>query len=127
MIEADYGRIAVLPMEMEGECQLRFLSDFNEQPAYLCTLNEKGIDHLIRLLQRAQKRNEEWKETYKNVVERTDFSKLYNEFEERFNPYPIQMSYASAFGHALDEGLIDEQTYHVARIYFGKMWSYVGD
>lgn len=127
MIEADYGRIAVLPMDVEGECQLRFLSDFNEQFAYLCRLNEKGIKHLISELQYAQKKIDEWKETYNDVVKRTNFSKLYNEFEKRYNPYPIQMSYASAFGHALDEGLIDEQTYKVARIYFGRMWNYVGD
>ena len=127
MIEADYGRITVLPMEMEGECQLRFISDFNEQFAYLCTLNEKGIDHLIKELQYAQKKIEEWEIDYENAVLSTDFGRLYNEFEKRYNPYPVQMSRASAFGHALDEGLIDEQTYQFARKYYGKLWNYVGD
>ena len=81
MIECVFGKIAVNIWEETGECQLRFLSGFQELDTYLCTLNEKGIDHLISELQYAQKKIGEWKETYDDVVKRTNFSKLYNEFE----------------------------------------------
>lgn len=56
-----------------------------------------------------------------------NFGKLYVEFERKFNPYPVQMSRAEAFGKALKEGLIDEQTYNEARKYFKNLWFYVGD
>ena len=56
-----------------------------------------------------------------------DFNEMYWKFESKYNPYPIQMSRAQAFGMALDDGLIDEDTYRMAREYFGKLWNYVGD
>ena len=58
---------------------------------------------------------------------RTDFNKMYNEFEAKYNPYPVQMSRADAFRHALDDGLIDEETYRAAHKYYGSLWFYVGD
>ena len=56
-----------------------------------------------------------------------DFNEMYQKFERKYNPYPVQMSRAEAFGHALDDGLIDEETYMKARKYFGNLWFYVGD
>ena len=56
-----------------------------------------------------------------------DFSEMYLNFEAKYNLYPVQMSRAEAFGHALDDGLIDKETYSTARKYFGKLWFYVGD
>lgn len=56
-----------------------------------------------------------------------DFNEMYLNFEAKYNPYPVQMSRAEAFGHALDNGLIDKETYSAARKYFGKLWFYVGD
>ena len=127
MIKSEFGKIAINVWEKSGECQLRFLSDFSDHDAYLCTLNEKGIDNLICLLEYAKRKNKEWKETVERIVKTTNFSKLYNEFEERYNKYPVQMSYAEAFGHAYQDGLIDELTYTVAQNYYGKLWNYVGD
>lgn len=56
-----------------------------------------------------------------------NFGRMYDEFEKKYNPYPVQMSRASAFTHALNDGLIDEETYERARKYFGSLWNYVGD
>lgn len=52
---------------------------------------------------------------------------MYAEFEEKYNPYPIQMAAYDAFRHALSDKLIDEETYQEAREYFGNLWNYVGD
>lgn len=59
--------------------------------------------------------------------ERKDFSKMYNEFEKKYNPYPIQMSREEAFRNAWQDGLIDKETYNEAREYYGNLWNYVGD
>ena len=56
-----------------------------------------------------------------------NFNEMYNEFETKYNPYPVQMSRAEAFGHALKDGLITEEVYHEARKYYGSLWFYVGD
>lgn len=57
----------------------------------------------------------------------SEFTKMYNEFERKYNPYPIQMSRRDAFMHALNDGLIDKETYEKAREYYGNLWNYVGD
>ena len=56
-----------------------------------------------------------------------NFNEMYWEFERRYNPYPVDMSREESFRHALEEGLIDEETYSAARKYFGNLWHYVGD
>lgn len=56
-----------------------------------------------------------------------DWSGLYDEFEQKYNPYPVQMSRSSAFGCALEDGLITEEDYREAHEYFGSLWNYVGD
>lgn len=56
-----------------------------------------------------------------------DYNEMYAEFEAKYNPYPVQMSRAAAFGYALDDGLIDKETYRAAREYYGDLWFYVGD
>lgn len=55
------------------------------------------------------------------------FNEMYWEFEKKYNPYPVQMSRAEAFGRALKDGLITEEEYNKARAYFKKLWLYVGD
>ena len=52
---------------------------------------------------------------------------MYAEFERKYNKYPVQMSRSKAFLCALNDGLIDKQTYEQAREYYGKLWNYVGD
>ena len=59
--------------------------------------------------------------------QKKDFGKMYAEFEKKYNPYPVQMGRYEAFGKALQDGLIDEETYKEAREYYGDLWHYVGD
>lgn len=55
------------------------------------------------------------------------FNEMYREFEEKYNPYPVQMSRSEAFRHACDDGLITEEVYRMAAKYYGELWHYVGD
>lgn len=55
------------------------------------------------------------------------YNEMYAEFEGMYNPYPVQMSRAEAFRRALNDNLIDEETYRNARNYYGNLWFYVGD
>lgn len=59
--------------------------------------------------------------------ERKNFNKMYDEFERKYNKYPVQMGRYEAFGRALEDGLIDQETYDEARKYYGSLWNYVGD
>jgi len=56
-----------------------------------------------------------------------DFRKMYNDFDKMYNPYPVDMSRASAFGNALKDGLITEEIYNAAHEYYKSLWFYVGD
>jgi hypothetical protein len=56
-----------------------------------------------------------------------DFTKMYIEFERKYNPYPVQMSRCDAFGHAYKDGLIDEKTLKEAQEHYGSLWNYTGD
>ena len=40
-----------------------------------------------------------------------EWSELYNKFEGMYNPYPVQMSRAEAFGKAMKDGLITDEEY----------------
>lgn len=56
-----------------------------------------------------------------------DFGKMYWAFEKKYNPYPVQMSREEAFRNAKKDGLITDEEYNRARVYFGNLWNYVGD
>ena len=58
---------------------------------------------------------------------RREWSELYKKFEGMYNPYPVQMSRAEAFGKAMDDGLITEEEYKEARDFYGDLWYYTGD
>ena len=46
-----------------------------------------------------------------------EWSELYNKFEGMYNPYPVQMSRAEAFGKARNDGLItDEEYYNIKKM-----------
>ena len=60
-------------------------------------------------------------------MDKKNFGKMYAEFDRKYNPYPVEMSRADAFSHALNDGLIDEETYKEAHEYYGNLWNYVGD
>lgn len=56
-----------------------------------------------------------------------EWGELYNKFERTYNPYPVQMSRADAFGHARKDGLITDEEYVEARKFYGNLWNYTGD
>lgn len=58
---------------------------------------------------------------------RMEWNELYNKFEGMYNPYPVQMSFAEAFGKAMDDGLITDDEYKGAREFYGNLWNYTGD
>ena len=60
-------------------------------------------------------------------MNKEEFNTKYWEFEKKYNPYPVQMSREEAFRNALKDGLITEEDYNQARVYFGNLWNYVGD
>lgn len=55
------------------------------------------------------------------------FREMYKEFERKYNKYPVDMARSQAFLCALNDGIIDEQTYEQAKEYYGDLWNYVGD
>lgn len=97
------------------------------QSLNLCWLTEKEINKLIEYLQEAKKKIVERRQKINRIVESTDFNKMYTEFDEKYNPYPVQMSRASAFRMALCDQLINQDTYDAAFKYYGNLWNYVGD
>ena len=56
-----------------------------------------------------------------------EWNKLYNKFEGMYNPYPVQMSRAEAFGKAMKDGLITDEEYKEAHEFYGDLWYYTGD
>ena len=57
----------------------------------------------------------------------TNWNELYNKLESIYNPYPVQMSRAEAFGKAMNDGLITDKEYKEAREFYGNLWNYTGD
>lgn len=58
---------------------------------------------------------------------RMEWNELYNKFEGMYNSYPVQMSFAEAFGKARDDGLITDDECKGAREFYGNLWNYTGD
>lgn len=94
---------------------------------YKVFLDEKELNNLIATLDSAKRRLDEEEKIRKEKMRTIDFHGLYSQFAKKYNSYPIDMSYSDAFGHALRDGLIDEELYNLAAEYYGRMWNYVGD
>ena len=124
MIEQEYKKIKVVTGK-EQVCLRIEDSIFGE--LNLCWFNEKELGKLIGYLTNAKEELETRRTRLEEIIRNTNFSQLYNEFERRFNKYPVQMSDAEAFGCALSAGLIDQDTYDAAQKYYGRLWNYVGD
>ena len=130
MIETEFKNISVVTSGILTDDEVCLRIEDNDSCTgilNLCWLNETETVKLITYLQNAKKRLEEKKLRLKELIEKTNFSSLYNEFEQKYNPYPVQMGRYEAFGKALADGLIDEDTYYAAQKYYGRLWNYVGD
>lgn len=127
MIESVFGKIGVSEDDVGYTVILRFDSQFSEDPTYLATLDERNLDRMIYQLNRIKDSFKRIKERRKQIIFNTDINRIYNDMDQKYNKYPIMMSNADAFGHALADGIIDEETYNAIREYCGKLWNYVGD
>jgi len=90
-------------------------------------LRKESAENLIRILRREIDNMEEHEQKIQKIISQTSFSSLYDEFERKYNPYPVQMAREAAFRHALLDHLIDADTYDAAKRYYAGLWNYVGD
>lgn len=100
---------------------------FGDARLNILWLNKKEALKLIACLQEAVEKLEQKQQRYEEINAKTDFSRMYAEFERKYNPYPVNMARYEAFGKALNDGLIDQDTYYAAERYYGNLWNYVGD
>ena len=126
MIEQEFKKIEVVTGK-ERVCLRIEDKDSIFGELNLCWFNEKELGKLIGYLTNAKEELETRRTRLEEIIRNTNFSQLYHEFERKFNKYPVQMSDAEAFGCALREGLIDQDTYDAAEKYYGRLWCYVGD
>ena len=126
MIETEYKTIKVVT-EKERVCLRIEDKDSVFGELNLCWFTAGEARKLIGYLQDSVKKLEGYEARINELINTTYFDKLYGEFEDKYNPYPVQMSRESAFGHALRDGLITEDLYDAARRYYKRLWSYVGD
>ena len=126
MIEQEYRTIKVIT---EGDRACLRIEDKDSVTGILnlCWFNEKELGKLIRYLTEAKEKLETRKARIEKIISTTYFDRLYGEFEDRYNKYPVQMARSHAFSCALKEGLIDQDTYDAAERYYGRLWNYVGD
>lgn len=126
MVESMFGKITVKECG-DYEAQIKFESVFEEDPLYLATVDERGLNRLIFELTQVKNNFKKLRERRKEIMMKTDFATIYNDMERKYHPYPTEMACSDAFGHALEDGIIDKETYNAAREYYGKLWNYVGD
>lgn len=126
MLETEFGKIMIKDFGDEYT-RVEFMSDFSDDDTYLCTLGRKQLNDLIQALNRQKDLIDKRIEKINRLMETTNFSKIYNDMDEKYNKYPVMMTYGTAFGYALSDGIIDQDIYDAAYKYYGKLWNYVGD
>ena len=127
MIESMFGGIHMEEDDVGYTVKLEFNSMFDDEPTYLATIDERNLDRMIYHLEKIRDNFKKIKERRQKIRETVDFRKIYWEMDRKYNPYPVQMTDAEAFGHALSDGIIDKETYIVARERSGRLWNYTGD
>lgn len=128
MIEQEY-KIITVHSDKEGERLCLRIEDTDSYTGILnlCWLTVPETEKLIAELTKVKEGLKERQNRINEIIRTTDLGKLYRDFEDRFNPYPVQMSCSEAFGKALAAGLIDEDTYQAAYKHYRRLWNYVGD
>lgn len=127
MIESMFGSLDIKEDLMDYTVDLRFNSQFQDEDLYLATLDERNLDRMIFSLTRIKEQFKKIKEWRKEIITKINLTKIYNDMKMKYHPYPTQMSRADAFGHALEDGIIDSGVYSAIREYYGNLWNYVGD
>ena len=123
MIETKYQKIDVITVKDEACLRI----EDEDVMLNLCWMNEEQVGKLIKALLDSKRRLFEYRQKMDEIMSNTNFTKLYSEFENRYNKYPVQMSRCEAFGRALNDGLIDRDIYDAAQKYYKNLWNYVGD
>ena len=134
MIEREPGKIQVKWGDMsfnakyyDPEIYIRWISGFDDDELNILFMKKEQAKNLIRLLQQTIQDMEEYEKRIQQIMKETDFTSLYQHFEEKYNPYPVQMSREEAFAKALRDGLIEPEVYDAAKRYYKGLWNYVGD
>ena len=82
----------------------------------------------LRIFYKKKKKKTYFERRLKSMAKtRMEWNELYNKFEGMYNPYPVQMSRAEAFGKARNDGLITDEEYAEAQEFYGRLWNYTGD
>ena len=126
-IQVEWGDTSFNSKYYNPEVYLRWTDQWTGEELNILFMNREQAKNLIDLLQKTIKNMDEYEERIQKIISETDFTKLYAEFERKYNPYPVQMSREEAFRNALFEHLIDSDTYDAAKRYYKGLWNYVGD
>lgn len=100
---------------------------FEEDDRNILFMKKEEAIKLIAQLQETINDMEKHEKMIQETIEKTNFTHLYSKFEDKYNPYPVQMSREEAFSRALKDGLIEPIVYDAARRYYKNLWNYVGD
>ena len=109
------------------EIYLRWYDDFTGEDLNILFMSRKEAKRVAETILKTIDEMDNHEEKIRKIISETNFTKLYNEFERKYNKYPVQMGRYEAFGRALGDHLIDKDTYEAAERYYGNLWNYVGD
>ena len=109
------------------EVYIRWTDKWTGEELNILFMRKEEAKKVIQLIQKALDDMDEHEKKIQQIIAETDFRRLYKEFEDKYNPYPVQMSRESAFRHAMSDGLITRDLYDAAARFYKGLWSYVGD
>ena len=128
-IKVEWGLRDLMEKRRDPHVSLRWTNHntYEDDVENILIMSRDSAKNLIQKLETALEEMDKKEKRMNMILSSTNFYKLYDEFDKRYNPYPVQMSRAEAFGKALGEGLICKDVYDAAHEYYGNLWCYVGD
>lgn len=122
-VDSEYYGLKIV--KKNDDC-IRLIQDHYDGTRILI-MNMSNFNKFVGNLQKMKIFIENEKIRKEELLKKYNISKMYREFEERYNKYPVEMSACTAFGKALADRLITKEVYDLAADYYGKLWNYVGD